>query len=171
MLASKPTNAQALQTFISRNNLPVVGTFQAAGAVGAMLFDNFGGRVGQLANQPTRGDLAKAVREGRRREFAGAYAKYGDEIPDPLAASTAQSAVLDWSSANQSPGRERLALVRKLLSVRQREIIPRLGGDVDGPFGHQAIGQEVAVGARARGHTRPQLRTVVRVPAVSRPPS
>ncbi len=74
------------------------------------------------------GDLAKAVREGRRREFAGAYAKYGDEIPDPLAASTAQSAVLDWSSADQSPGRERLALVRKLLSVRQREIIPRLGG-------------------------------------------
>ncbi len=52
MLASKPANAQALQTFISRNNLPVVGTFQAAGAVGAMLFDNFGGRVGQIANQP-----------------------------------------------------------------------------------------------------------------------
>jgi acetolactate synthase-1/2/3 large subunit len=52
MLASKPANAQALQTFITSNNLPVVGTFQAAGAVGAMLFDNFGGRVGQLANQP-----------------------------------------------------------------------------------------------------------------------
>jgi acetolactate synthase-1/2/3 large subunit len=30
----------------------VVGTFQAAGAVAAHLFDNFGGRVGQLANQP-----------------------------------------------------------------------------------------------------------------------
>src|SRR5258705_6567286 len=52
MLASKPANARALQIFISKNNLPVVGTFQAAGAVGAMLFDNFGGRVGQLANQP-----------------------------------------------------------------------------------------------------------------------
>ena len=52
MLASKPANAAALQTFISKNNLPVVGTFQAAGAVGATLFDNFGGRVGQLANQP-----------------------------------------------------------------------------------------------------------------------
>jgi acetolactate synthase I/II/III large subunit len=52
MLASKPANAEALQTFISKNNLPAVGTFQAAGAVGAMLFDNFGGRVGQLANQP-----------------------------------------------------------------------------------------------------------------------
>jgi acetolactate synthase-1/2/3 large subunit len=52
MLASRPANAQALQAFISKNNLPVVGTFQAAGAVGAMLFGNFGGRVGQLANQP-----------------------------------------------------------------------------------------------------------------------
>ena len=52
MLASKPANAAALQTFIQHNNLPVVGTFQAAGAVGAMLFQNFGGRVGQLANQP-----------------------------------------------------------------------------------------------------------------------
>jgi acetolactate synthase-1/2/3 large subunit len=51
MLASRPANAQALQTFISENNLPVVGTFQAAGAVGAMMFGNFGGRVGQLANQ------------------------------------------------------------------------------------------------------------------------
>ena len=30
------------------------------------------------------GDLAEAVRQGRRREYAWAYAKYGDEIPDPL---------------------------------------------------------------------------------------
>jgi acetolactate synthase-1/2/3 large subunit len=52
MLASKPANARALQVFIGENNLPVVGTFQAAGAVGAMSFDNFGGRVGQIANQP-----------------------------------------------------------------------------------------------------------------------
>jgi acetolactate synthase I/II/III large subunit len=52
MLASKPANAQALQSFIGNNNLAVVGTFQAAGAIGAMLFENFGGRVGQIANQP-----------------------------------------------------------------------------------------------------------------------
>src|SRR5580658_1143777 len=66
MLASRPANAQALQTFISENNLPVVGTFQAAGAVGAMMFGNFGGRVGQLANQPAdrlleSGDLVITV--------------------------------------------------------------------------------------------------------------
>ncbi|WP_051386931.1 acetolactate synthase AlsS [Bradyrhizobium sp. ARR65] len=52
MLASKQSNARALQAFLGKSNLPVVGTFQAAGAVGAMLFDSFGGRVGQIANQP-----------------------------------------------------------------------------------------------------------------------
>ncbi len=52
LLASKPSNAAALREFIGRNSLPVVGTFQAAGAVGAHLFENFGGRVGQIANQP-----------------------------------------------------------------------------------------------------------------------
>jgi acetolactate synthase-1/2/3 large subunit len=52
LLASKPANATAVRTFIERSSLPVVGTFQAAGAVGAHLFENFGGRVGQLANQP-----------------------------------------------------------------------------------------------------------------------
>jgi acetolactate synthase-1/2/3 large subunit len=41
-----------VQDFIGRNNLPVVGTFQSAGAVSAQLLKNFGGRVGQLANQP-----------------------------------------------------------------------------------------------------------------------
>jgi acetolactate synthase-1/2/3 large subunit len=52
MLASKPTNTKALERFVSKASLPVVGTFQAAGAGGAMFFDNFGGRVGQIANQP-----------------------------------------------------------------------------------------------------------------------
>jgi acetolactate synthase I/II/III large subunit len=52
MLSSRPTNAEALQSFLTKGNLAVVGTFQAAGAVGALLFDNFGGRVGQIANQP-----------------------------------------------------------------------------------------------------------------------
>jgi acetolactate synthase I/II/III large subunit len=52
LLASKPANAEAVRDFVARSNLPVVGTFQSAGAVGAYLLDNFGGRVGQLANQP-----------------------------------------------------------------------------------------------------------------------
>src|SRR5580704_17763228 len=52
LYASKPVNAAAVQGFIGRNNLPVVGTFQSAGAVSAQLLNSFGGRVGQLANQP-----------------------------------------------------------------------------------------------------------------------
>jgi maltooligosyltrehalose trehalohydrolase len=75
-----------------------------------------------------RGDLADAVRQGRRREFAGAYAKYGDEIPDPLDYSTARSAVLDWAARDHEPERTRLALVRELLTIRRREIVPRLAG-------------------------------------------
>jgi malto-oligosyltrehalose trehalohydrolase len=73
-----------------------------------------------------RGELANAVRKGRRKEFAGAYAKYGDEVPDPLDEATFQSAILDW----QAPGTgcPRLTLVQKLLSIRHREIIPRLSG-------------------------------------------
>jgi malto-oligosyltrehalose trehalohydrolase len=75
-----------------------------------------------------KGDLAEAVRSGRRAEYAWAYAKYGDEVPDPLEESTFQSAVLDWESRSEAAGRQRLALVRELLAVRRREIIPRLAG-------------------------------------------
>ena len=75
-----------------------------------------------------RGDLAHAVRRGRREEYAWAYAKYGDEVPDPLDQSTYQSAVLDWTERDHEPGRTRLALVRSLLAMRRREIMPRLAG-------------------------------------------
>jgi maltooligosyltrehalose trehalohydrolase len=75
-----------------------------------------------------KGDLAAAVRKGRHREFAGAYAKYGDEVPDPLDVSTFQSAILDWEMRHEPAGEKRLALVRKLLTIRRREIVPRLAG-------------------------------------------
>jgi malto-oligosyltrehalose trehalohydrolase len=74
-----------------------------------------------------KGDLAEAVRKGRRREYAWAYAKYGSDVPDPLAPSTFRSAVLDWQSRDTA-GQQRLALVRELLSIRAREIVPRLAG-------------------------------------------
>ena len=74
------------------------------------------------------GELAEAVRQGRRREFAGAYAEHGDDVPDPLETSTAHSAVLDWDSRDQASGRRRLALVRELLAIRRETIIARLAG-------------------------------------------
>jgi maltooligosyltrehalose trehalohydrolase len=71
-------------------------------------------------------ELANAVREGRRREFAEAYAAHGDEIPDPLAKETRDLAVLDWDARNKPGHAERLALTRDLLAVRRRWIAPLL---------------------------------------------
>jgi len=75
-----------------------------------------------------RGDLADAVRNGRRTEFADAYAKYGAEVPDPLDEATFRSAVLDWNARDLPKARRRLTLVRDLLSIRRQEIVPRLAG-------------------------------------------
>jgi maltooligosyltrehalose trehalohydrolase len=74
------------------------------------------------------GDLADAVRRGRRREFAGTYAKYGAEIPDPLDQTTFESAIPDWVNRDSTSGQQRLKLVRKLLALRRRQIVPRLAG-------------------------------------------
>ena len=78
------------------------------------------------------GDLASAVREGRRKEFKEQYIAGGnvDEIPDPLAEQTFRSAVLDWAARKKPPHSQRLALVTRLLAVRREQIIPRLAGGV-----------------------------------------
>jgi malto-oligosyltrehalose trehalohydrolase len=72
------------------------------------------------------GDLAEAVRKGRREEFKAAYAAMGDDIPDPLAEETFRSAVLDWDGRATPQGQKRLQLVRDLLTTRQKEIAPLL---------------------------------------------
>jgi maltooligosyltrehalose trehalohydrolase len=72
-----------------------------------------------------KGDLAEAVRKGRREEYAWAYATYGDDVPDPLSEATFRSAILDWETSSGS-GAERLALVRELLATRRHHIMPRL---------------------------------------------
>jgi acetolactate synthase I/II/III large subunit len=52
LMASKPKCADAIRTLLNTTTVPVVGTFQAAGAISREMFPYFGGRVGQLANQP-----------------------------------------------------------------------------------------------------------------------
>jgi malto-oligosyltrehalose trehalohydrolase len=74
------------------------------------------------------GELAEAVRRGRKAEFKEAYARLGGEWPDPLAPETFRSAVLDWNAREREPQRRRLELVRRLLHVRATEIVPRLAG-------------------------------------------
>jgi malto-oligosyltrehalose trehalohydrolase len=79
-----------------------------------------------------KGDLAKAVRDGRKREFAQAYADASIEVPDPLAETTMRSAKLDWPAAESGAGGERLALVKALLRARCKHIVPLLRDIVPG---------------------------------------
>jgi malto-oligosyltrehalose trehalohydrolase len=72
------------------------------------------------------GTLAEAVRNGRRAEFKEAYARLGDGIPDPLDERTFRSAKLDWTERDRETGRRRLGLVRELLAVRHRKVVPLL---------------------------------------------
>jgi maltooligosyltrehalose trehalohydrolase len=75
-----------------------------------------------------KGGLADAVRQGRRSEYEWAYAEYGGEVPDPLELWTFQSAVLDWDEPRQAAPQKRLKLVRDLLEIRRKEIVPRMAG-------------------------------------------
>jgi maltooligosyltrehalose trehalohydrolase len=75
-----------------------------------------------------QGELAEAVRKGRRAEFEAAYAAFAGDMPDPLDESTFQSALLDWNECDTSRGREWLAFTRDLLQIRTTEIVPRLAG-------------------------------------------
>lgn len=63
LMASKPRSADAIRSLLRTVRLPVVGTFQAAGALCHDEFPYFGGRVGQIANQPADAllDSADAV--------------------------------------------------------------------------------------------------------------
>jgi maltooligosyltrehalose trehalohydrolase len=72
--------------------------------------------------------LSKAVREGRRREFAAfkSFGEHGEvrEIPDPTREDTLRQSCLDWSEAAREPHAGALAETRALLAIRQREIAP-----------------------------------------------
>src|ERR1700746_2646737 len=52
LMASKPKFNDAIRNLLSTTTFPIVGTFQAAGAISREEFAYFGGRVGQIANQP-----------------------------------------------------------------------------------------------------------------------
>jgi maltooligosyltrehalose trehalohydrolase len=76
--------------------------------------------------------LARAVRDGRRAEFAR-FAAFADpaarsRIPDPNARATFAVSRLDWRERERSPHRERLALVTRLLRLRRERLAPRLAG-------------------------------------------
>jgi malto-oligosyltrehalose trehalohydrolase len=75
-----------------------------------------------------QGDLAKAIRDGRRNEFA-AFGAFADEqrreqIPDPNAENSYLASQLDAEDPARAPHREWLAYTRTLLSVRTAKLVP-----------------------------------------------
>jgi maltooligosyltrehalose trehalohydrolase len=78
------------------------------------------------------GDLAAAVREGRRAEFSRFPEFHNPEqrkrIPDPTARETFMLTKLRWGQAACGDHAEWLRFYRHLLSLRRTEIIPRLPG-------------------------------------------
>ncbi len=92
-----------------------------------------------------RDELADAVREGRRQEFA-AFAAFADpekraQIPDPNAPGT-------FTASIPRPGSpDRFAFYQTLIALRMKEIVPHLSGTVS--LGAEAIGPK-AVLARWR---------------------
>ncbi|MFC7703579.1 malto-oligosyltrehalose trehalohydrolase [Plastorhodobacter daqingensis] len=78
------------------------------------------------------GELAEAVREGRRREFA-AFGEFQNAelraaIPDPNALSTFEASRIDWGRAANDEGQNWLAFTRTLLALRFRHVVPHLAG-------------------------------------------
>jgi malto-oligosyltrehalose trehalohydrolase len=74
-------------------------------------------------------DLAKAVRDGRRKEFA-AFSQSADQetlarLPDPNAAETFERSKPEASAPSSAPREQFYA---HLLALRRQEIIPRLHG-------------------------------------------
>ncbi|HEX4765410.1 MAG TPA: malto-oligosyltrehalose trehalohydrolase [Lichenihabitans sp.] len=97
------------------------------------------------------GDLADAVRRGRREEFKR-FPEFQDaarreRIPDPLAESTFASAKLDWDKAETGPHRETLGWFKRILGVRRTRVVPLAAG-MAGHAGRSTIIGESAVEVR-----------------------
>lgn len=72
------------------------------------------------------GDLARAVREGRAKEFAGHADYEGESVPDPNAKATFDMSKLDWKKPESDDGKAWLALTSEMLALRQKHIVPLL---------------------------------------------
>ncbi|MFD1330526.1 malto-oligosyltrehalose trehalohydrolase [Methylopila musalis] len=86
------------------------------------------------------GELAEAVRKGRRKEFAKFAAFAGAEIPDPNAIKTFERSI---PKPHPERAEARTALITRLLALRAAEIGPRIAGAVS--EGAEAVGPAAAV--------------------------
>ncbi len=97
------------------------------------------------------GELADAVRNGRREEFAK-FPQFQDassraRIPDPQAQSTFTSAKLQWDDLDKPPHAEWLEFYRRLLAARRSLLVPLLPG-IGGHAGRSEVLGDGAVRVR-----------------------
>jgi len=97
-----------------------------------MLFmgEEWGAREPFLFFCDFQGELADAVRNGRRSEFSR-FPEFSDpaareRIPDPLDEQTFLASKLRWEESSLPPHAERLRWYRRLLAVRRERIVPLL---------------------------------------------
>jgi len=111
-----------------------------------MLFmgEEVGAREPFLFFTDFHGELAAAVRDGRRGEFAGAPGfadpKRRDAIPDPNAVGAYEASRWTDSAPDAADWR---AIITDHLAVRRSDLIPRLKGASS--LGAQAVGQKAVV--------------------------
>jgi maltooligosyltrehalose trehalohydrolase len=105
-------------------------------------------------------ELAAAVRNGRREEFAKfpefQNPQKREQIPDPTSPATFLSAKLDWGAASQGVHCEWLAFYRNILQIRGQHIIPHLSR-FRSRAGHYEVLGKGAVGVSWRAKNAPHL--------------
>ncbi len=99
------------------------------------------------------GDLADAVRNGRREEFKR-FPEFQDpemreKIPDPLAEKTFESAKLDWNRIDP----DHLRFYQDLIATRREKIVPLLPGITKGGEAETIAGGAVIVRWKTAGGT------------------
>jgi maltooligosyltrehalose trehalohydrolase len=129
-----------------------------------MLFqgEEFGSRAPFLYFCDFHGDLARAVRDGRRNEFA-AFAGFGDpaareRIPDPNADETFHASKIHWGEATLAEHLAALEHHRALLAIRKRDIVAHVPGGAHaatfGAIGERGLAVDWVLGDGARLHLR-----------------
>ncbi|MFB7943957.1 malto-oligosyltrehalose trehalohydrolase [Kitasatospora phosalacinea] len=108
----------------------------------------------QYFTDHTDPQLAEAVRQGRRREFAE-HGWRAEDVPDPQSPATVAASALDWSEPGRAPHAELLLWYREL--IRMRRAAPELA---DGDLAAVLVRHDAAAGWLAvhRGRYRVLVR-------------
>ena len=113
-LASQPALRAATSILLLSPHVP-----------GLFMGEEFGCRQPFLYFADFEGELAQAVRNGRKREFSS-FEQFGSALPDPISVDTFRRSVLQWDRLSEPEHAQWLEFYRELLDLRRRFIVPRL---------------------------------------------